>query len=68
MKLNRNRKFALLGFLILLIFAGVRGIVSGAKDPVSILLQTLSQLTTPESIFFGLILAAIFVLAKDPKQ
>jgi hypothetical protein len=68
MKLNYRRKLVLIGFLILIVAAMARGIMSGgARDPVSIVLQTFSYLTTPESIFFGLILAAIFALAKSEK-
>lgn len=68
MKLNHRRKLVLIGFLILIVAAMAMGIVSGgARNPVSVILQTFSYLTTPESIFFGLILAAIFALAKNEK-
>jgi ABC-type proline/glycine betaine transport system permease subunit len=69
MKLNHRRKLVLIGFLILIVAAVAMGIVSGgARDAASVIRQTLNYLTTPESIFFGLILAAIFALAKDEKH
>jgi hypothetical protein len=66
MKLNSRRKLALIGFLILVLFAAIRGVSEHANTPSLLISKTLAYLTTPESIFFGLILAAIFVLAKDP--